>query len=319
MVTDVTRRGFGLAIGALILPVGARAGSANVRIGYQKNGALVLVKQQQLLLGSGLVAEWVEFPSGPPLLEALAAGAVDFGATGDTPPIFAQAAGSELVYVGAQPSPGANEAILVPASSPIRSVAELRGKRVAFTRGSSAHAAVLRNLEAVGLRMSDIQPVLLQPPDAGAAFRSGAVDAWAIWDPFFAVAQLEPTTRVLITDETAAASYAFFLASRRFAGQQPQTVLALLAAINTAASWARAHPEDLSQVMATVTGVPLAAERLAAPRGVYAVERMDDAAIARQQHLADLFAASHIIPREIDVRAIVWTPPQATSQATGKI
>ncbi len=318
MIPSLTRRAFGLAFGAATIPALARAGGASVRVGYQKNGSLVVVKQQGLLGATGIKAEWVEFASGPPLLEALAAGAVDFGATGDTPPIFAQAAGSDLVYVGAQPTSGASEAILVPAGSPIRTVAELRGKRVAFTRGSSAQAAVLLNLEAVGLRISDIQPVLLQPPDAAAAFRSGAVDAWAIWDPFFAVAQLDPTTRVLITDETAAASNAFFLAGRRFAERQPQTVLAVLAAINAAADWARAHPDDLSQVMATVTGVPLAAERLAAPRGVYSVQRMDDGVIARQQHLADLFAASHIIPSKIDVRAIVWTPPPGTSPTVGK-
>ncbi len=319
MVSSVTRRAFGLASGLLAFPALGRsvlawAGSATVRIGYQKNGSLVIVKQQLRLGAAGVAAEWIEFSSGPPLLEALAAGAVDLGATGDTPPIFAQAAGSDLVYVGAQPSAGGNEAILVPANSQVQTVADLRGKRVAFTKGSSAHAAVLLNLEAVGLRIADIQPIYLQPPDAGAAFRSGAVDAWAIWDPFFAVAQLEPTTRVLITDETAAPSNAFFLASRRFAQRQPQTVSAVLAAINAAADWARAHTEELSQVMATVTGVPLAAERLAAPRGVYAVQRMDEEVVARQQHLADLFAAARIIPGKIDVRAIVWTPPQTTGK-----
>ena len=314
MVSCVTRRAFGLVLGALAVPAAARAASTAVRIGYQKNGSLVIVKQQQLLGAAGITAEWVEFASGPPLLEALAAGAVDFGATGDTPPIFAQAAGSDLVYVGAQPRAGGNEAILVPANSQVQTVADLRGKRVAFTKGSSAHAAVLLNLEAAGLRIGDIQPIYLQPPDGAAAFRSGAVDAWAIWDPFFAVAQLEPATRVLITDETAAPSNAFFLASRRFAERQPQTVVAVLAAINVAADWARAHTEELSQVMATVTGVPLVAERLAAPRGVYSVQRMDDEVVSRQQHLADLFAAARIIPSKIDVRAIVWMPPQTTGK-----
>ncbi len=306
-------RGFGLSLGALALPALAQAASAPARIGYQKSGSLVLVRQQDLLRPSGVAAEWVEFPSGPPLLEALAAGAVDFGATGDTPAIFAQAAGTDLLYVGAQPTSGASEAILVPATSAVRTVAELRGKRVAFTRGSSAHAAVLLNLAAAGLTMADVQPVALQPPDAAAAFRSGAVDAWAIWDPFFAMAQLEPTTRVLITDEVAAPSNSFFLASRRFAERQPQAVLALLDAINSAAAWAQGHPEELAGVMAKVTGVPLAAERVAAPRGVYTVRRMDDAIVVRQQHIADLFAQARIIPTKIDVRSIVWTPPQQTT------
>ena len=306
-------RAFGLGLGALALPAVSRAATGPVRIGYQKSGSLVVVRQQDLLRPAGVAAEWVEFPSGPPLLEALAAGAVDFGATGDTPPIFAQAAGTDLLYVGAQPVSGASEAILVPANSPVRTVAELRGKRVAFTRGSSAHAAVLLNLAAAGLTMADIRPVALQPPDAAAAFRSGAVDAWAIWDPFFAMAELESTTRVLITDQVAAPSNAFFLASRRFAERQPQTVLALLDAINAAAAWAQHHPEELAGVMASVTGVPLIAERVAAARGVYSVQRMDDVIVARQQHIADLFAEARIIPSKIDVRSIVWTPPQQTT------
>ena len=317
VLAKVTRRTLGLGLAALALPAAhprsAHAAAATVRVGYQKSGSLVLVRSQDLLRPAGLAVEWVEFPAGPPLLEALAAGAVDFGATGDTPPIFAQAAGSDLVYVGAQPDAGANEAILVPAGSAIQTVAGLRGKRVAFTRGSSAHAGVLLNLEAAGMTMADIKPVLLQPSDGAAAFRSGAVDAWAIWDPFFAVAQLDPATRVLISDEVAAPSNAFFLASRRFAERQPQTVLTLLDAINAAADWARTHPDELAQTMAGVTGVPLAAERVAAPRGVYAVQRMDAAIIARQQHLADLFAQSRIIPSKVDVRAIVWTPPPQTT------
>ena len=201
----------------------------------------------------------------------------------------------------------------MPKDSAIRSVPDLRGKRVAFTKGSSAHAAMLLILAAAGLTLRDIQPVYLQPSDATAAFRSGAVDAWAIWDPFYAVAQLEPETRVLVTDEGAGASNSFFLASRRFATTQPQTVLALLDAINAAATWARTHPEDLAQELAAITGVPIAAERVAAPRGTYAVQPMDAAVVARQQHLADLFAAQHVIPATIDVQAALWTPPQTNT------
>ncbi len=279
-----------------------------VRIGYQKNGSLVLVRQQNRLDALGVVAEWVEFNSGPPLLEALSAGAVDFGAVGDTPPIFAQAAGSDLLYVGGQPITGVNEAILVPTNSTIQSVAELRGRKLAFTKGSSAHAMVVNILAAAGMKPADIQPVYLQPPDAAAAFRAGALDAWAVWDPFYAIAQMEPTTRVLTTAEGAAPSNSFFMAGRHFVQQQPDTVSALLDAINQAATWARAHPEELAQTLAAVTGVPLVAQRVAAQRGVYAVQPMNDAIIARQQGIADLFASLRIIPTKLDVRAIVWTP-----------
>ena len=305
----VTRRTLlAASAGLLAAPAIVRAAAA-VRIGYQKNGSLVILRKQRLLEQKGLAATYVEFPSGPPLLEALNAGAVDFGATGDTPPIFAQAAGSALVYVGAQPVSGASEAVLVRADSPIATITGLRGKRLAFTKGSSAHNVVVKVLAKAGLTLADVQPVYLQPPDAAAAFRAGALDAWSIWDPFFAVAQQDPATRVLTTAEGIAPSNAFFLAGRAFAQQQPQTVLALLRTINEAAAWAKDNPEPLAEVLAEETGVPLAPQRVSAARGAYAVQPMDDLVIAQQQEIADTFARLRIIPSRVDVRAAIWQHP----------
>lgn len=301
----ITRRGLA-TLSLLVLPSLARAGE-RVRIGYQKNGSLVLLRQRKRLEGLGMKVAWAEFGSGPPLLEALNAGAVDFGATGDTPPLFAQAGGADLVYVGAQPLPGQNEALLVPRDGPIQTIADLRGKRIAFTKGSSAHAMMLRVLTGAGMKPADIQQVNLQPPDAGAAFRTGALDAWCVWDPFFAVAELEPTTRVLTTGVGQAPSNSFFLASRAFAERAPGTVSALLAAINEEAAWAATYPEELAQTMAEVTGVPIAAQRVAAPRGVYAVEAVSPPIVAQQQAIADTFTALRILPARIDVSRAVWT------------
>ena len=301
----------GLSLAAVARPVRAAAGP--LRIGYQKFGSLVILRSQgtlEKLFGpKGVAVSWVEFNAGPPLLEALNAGAVDFGGTGDTPPVFAQAAGSSLLYVGAQPLRGDHEALLVREGSPVRTVADLRGRRVAYTRGSSAHNFVVKALEQAGLSLSDVQSTPLQPSDAAAAFRSGAVDAWAIWDPFLAVAQQDPATRVLVREAEIAPSNNFFLARRAWATSAPEQVTALLDAINGAAAWAAANPDALAELMTQVTGVPLAAQRVAAPRGTYAVQPMDDAIIAQQQSIADTFARLRIIPSRIDVRQAVWVPP----------
>ena len=291
--------------GLLAMPAIARA-AAPVRIGYQKNGSLVIVRERRLLEQKGIAATFVEFSSGPPLLEALNAGAVDFGATGDTPPIFAQAAGSALVYVGGQPIVGTNAGVLVRADGPVHTVADLRGKRLAFTKGSSAHNVAIKVLATAGLTPADVQQVFLQPPDAAAAFRSGALDAWSIWDPFFAIAQQDPANRTLTTAEGIAPSNSFFLANRDFANEQAETVVAVLATINEAAAWARANPEALAQVLSTVTGVPIVPQRISAARGIYAVQPMDDRIIAQQQEIVDTFARLRIIPSRIDVRAAVW-------------
>jgi sulfonate transport system substrate-binding protein len=197
-----------------------------LRIGYQKIGALLILKDQGLLekrlAAQGIAVKWVQFQSGPPLIEALNAGAIDFGYTGDTPPIFAQASGVNFVYVASMPVPGKSNAILVRENSGIKTIADLRGKKIAFVKGSSAHNVVVQTLEKAHIAWSDITPVYLQPADAGAAIQSGAVDAWSIWDPFYAVAEHYPGVKLLTNAVGIAPSNAFFLATRDFATRYPR-------------------------------------------------------------------------------------------------
>uniref|UniRef100_UPI0005B2A765 aliphatic sulfonate ABC transporter substrate-binding protein n=1 Tax=Methylobacterium sp. B34 TaxID=95563 RepID=UPI0005B2A765 len=191
--------GLGLAAAALLRP--ARA-AGSIRIGYQKYGSLVLLKArgtlEKALQPLGTAVAWSEFPSGPPLLEALNAGAIDFGSAGEAPPIFAQAASPELRYVAAEPPAPRGEAILVPKDSPIRSVADLRGKTVALNKGSNVHYLLVRALEQAGVPYDAVTLAYLAPADANAAFVRGSVDAWVIWDPFQAAAERATGARVLV-------------------------------------------------------------------------------------------------------------------------
>ena len=195
MTAGIGRRA--LAGAALSVLAGGARAAQPLRIGYQKNGSLVILRRQATLeaaLGPlGVGVTWVEFSAGPPILEAMNAGAVDFAATGDTPPIFAQAAGVSFVYVGGQPVRGENQAIVTRADRPVAGLADLKGRRIAYTRGSSAQNVVVKALAKAGLTAGDVTSVLLQPPDALAAFRTGRVDAWAIWDPFLAMPNRMPT------------------------------------------------------------------------------------------------------------------------------
>ena len=160
------------------------AGEARLRIGYQKYGTLVLLKErgtlEKRLAATGYDVTWTEFPAGPQLLEALNVGAIDFGTTGEAPPIFAQAAGAPLAYVGYEPPAPAGEAVIVPSDSPIKEVAELKGRKVALNKGSNVHYLLVRALEAFSLALTDVEPVYLPPADARAAFERGAVDARVI-------------------------------------------------------------------------------------------------------------------------------------------
>ena len=178
------------AAAALSQEARAQSDIREIRIGYQKNGVLVIARQQAALekhfASRDIGVKWVEFSSGPPMLEAMNVGGVDYGSVGDSPPIFAQSAGAAIVYAAGQPITN-GQGILVQANSAIRSIADLKGKRVGFTKGSSAHNVIVQTLEKAGLTYADITPVYLTPPDAGPAFANGSIDAWSIWDPYFTI------------------------------------------------------------------------------------------------------------------------------------
>src|SRR5450755_4358779 len=201
--------------------VGASYGQDKVvRIGFQKYGKLVLLKSkgtlEDKLKAAGYSVVWTEFPSGPPLLEALNVGAIDFGNAGETPPIFAQAAGAPLVYLAYDPPAPQGEAILVPKDSTLNSVADLKGKKVALNKGSNVHYLLVKALEKAGLKYTDIQPVFLAPADALAAFTRGSVDAWVIWDPYEAAAEASTGARILADGTSLVANHQFYFSSKKF-------------------------------------------------------------------------------------------------------
>ena len=179
----------GAALGPLAgLPAHAQDSGTRLRVGFQKYGNFVVLKArgtlEKRLASQGVTVQWLEFPAGPQLLEGLNAGAIDVGTVGETPPIFAQAGGVDFVYIGNEPPAPQGEAIVVLPDSPIRNVAQLRGKKVAFNKGSNVHYLLVKALEHAGLTYADIQPIYLTPADARAAFVQRNVDAWVIWDPY---------------------------------------------------------------------------------------------------------------------------------------
>jgi sulfonate transport system substrate-binding protein len=293
-----------------------------LRIGYQKIGALLILKQQGLLekrlADQGITVSWVEFQSGPPLIEALNAGAIDFGYTGDTPPIFAQASGVNFVYVASIPNPGKSNAILVRSDSGIKSLGDLRGKKIALVKGSSAHNVLVQALAKANIAWTDITPVYLSPADAGAAIQSGAVDAWSIWDPFYAVGEHYPGVRVLTDAEGIAPSNSFFLASRDYATRYPSTIRAVVEEAQHVWHWAETHQDELAQTLADASGVDLSAEKVVAARGNYAVSYISPGVIRRQQSIADTFSKLGLIPKAIQISDEVWVPAGKTFSALGE-
>ncbi|TCU25786.1 sulfonate transport system substrate-binding protein [Rhizobium azibense] len=307
----------GAAAATAVLPAirPARATATDFRIGWQKNGVLALAKRrgalESRLADRGITVSWSEFTSGPPLLEALGAGALDFGATGDVPPLFAQAAGGHLYYVGTYRGSPAGSAILVRKGSPIKSLEDLKGKKVAFKRGSSAHNVAVKVLRKAGLTLDDVQPLDLAPPDAAPAFRNGSIDAWSIWDPYLAIAEADPETRILTTAEGIVASYSYFLANQDFTDANGQVVVDVIDELARVGTSAQGKLDDTVRELSEITGVPAEVTRVALSRpgaDLGAVTTITDDAAAYQQALADEFYELGIVPKQLTIGDIVWRP-----------
>jgi sulfonate transport system substrate-binding protein len=317
----VTRRQtlglIGAAAAATVLPMAGRARAAanELRIGWQKNGVLALAKSQGALekrfADRGIRVTWSEFTSGPPLLEALGAGALDFGPTGDVPPLFAQAARGNLLYVGTYRGSSAGSAVLVHKDSPIQSVEDLKGKRLAFKRGSSAHNVTVKVLRKGGLTPDDVTQLDLAPPDAAAAFKNGSIDAWSIWDPYTAIAEADPQTRVLTTAEGIVPAWSYFLGNGDFAAENGELIVEVIDELRKVGGAAQANFDDTVKAIASITGVPEDVTRVVLGRrgaDLGAVSTVPDEAVAYQQALADEFHDLKIIPRKLEIADIVWRP-----------
>lgn len=297
-----------VSIGSAIAAGPALAGE--LRIGYQKYGTLVILKEKGLLEEKlkplGYTVTWTEFPGGPQLLEALNVGAIDFGTVGEAPPIFAQAAGAPLLYVGYEPPAPTGEAILVPKDSPIKSVADLKGKKIALNKGSNVHYFLVKALEAGGVAYKDIQPTFLTPADARAAFESGAVDAWAIWDPFYAAGQAATGARTLVDGAGSdgkglVSNHQFFLAEQKFTAANPQVIDTTLEALKEIDDWASKHTDEVAADLSPKTGIPVDVLKIAIGRLGFGLRPIDDDVIAEQQRIADTFLQLGLLPKPIKV------------------
>jgi sulfonate transport system substrate-binding protein len=302
-----------LSMSTALAGMGASYGQDKVvRIGFQKYGKLVLLKSKGSLearlkaLGYGVT--WTEFPSGPPLLEAINVGAIDFGNTGEAPPIFAQAAGAPIRYVAYEPPAPAGEAILVPKDSPLKSVADLRGRKVALNKGSNVHYLLVKALEKAGVKYSDITPVFLAPADARAAFERGSVDAWAIWDPFQAAAESATAARTLADGRGIVANYQFYLSSQKFLEADPGALDAILAGLREVDDWARSDIHAVAEQLSPSVGLPVPVLELALKRQSYGIRPIDAEVVAAQQQLADTFLKLGLIPKAITVSEVAGKP-----------
>ena len=303
---NISRRAAVVALAAFAGTAALAQGNPIVRIGYQKSSTLIAVLKAQGVLERelaplGVRVSWHEFTSGLPLLEALNLDNLDFSAdVADTVPVFAQAAGAQLTFVAQEaPSPTA-QAIVVRADSPVRTLGDLKGKKIGVAKGSGGHYLLLAALDKAGISLKEIEAAYLTPADGRAAFEKGAIDAWVTWDPFFAAAQRQSGVRVL-ADGTGIASYQrYYLASTKFAQARPDVLHVIYAALDKAGKWVKRNPREAAELLAPVWGLDVATIEQANARRSYEVRPVVTAGLGEQQRIADAFFAEKLLPRRVE-------------------
>lgn len=304
------RRVLAAAAGAgLALALGRQQlrAAGEIHIGYQKGSATLLVLKasgdlEKQLGDLGFTVTWTEFPAALPLLEAMNAGSIDFGNTGAAPVIFSQAAGTDLIYAVSSASSPLSQGILVAQDSPIQTIEDLKGKTVALAKGSISVALTVAALESVGLKWEDVTPAFLLPADAKAAFEGGSVDAWTIWDPYYALEEIDTEARTIATNESVGLpNRGFYLADRGFATDNAEALGVIIAALREAETWVDEHTDEVVETLAKETGLAPETLRVVEERRIHGLEPVTAEVVEGQQQLADLFFSLGLIPTEVDV------------------
>ena len=295
-----------VATAAVVATPHAWSQTANrvLRVGHQKGWLSILKGRGTLekrLTPLGVKVTWTEFNAGPVQLEALNVGSIDFGDVGEAPPIFAQAAGAPLVYAGATVPRPALEAVIVPSGSPIRSVAGLKGKRVAYNKGSNVQYFLVKLLEKNGLKYGDVQSIFLAPADARAAFERGAVDAWIIWDPFLAAAQKTLDARLLADATGVVNNRGYYFTSRDFATQNTDVLRIAIEEINAIDTWASKNKEAAATELSAVLGLDKSITDLYLSRARFGTAPVTREILAEQQAIADTFLDLRLIPKKLNL------------------
>ena len=295
-----TRRG--VLAGLACASVGvARADTVLLRAGDQKGGAQALMKAAGMLAGLPFRLEWNQFAAAAPLLEALNADAVDLALAGDAPTTFALAAGIPARIIVPTRSSGANTAIMVPAASPIRTVADLKGRTVATNRGSIGHSLVLAVIEAQGWAATDLRIANLLPSEAKAALATGAVDAWCSWGVYVAQARLVDNARVVVDGTDGLMTGLSYTVARVGAIERKRdALLDFSTRLARARRWAVDHRDEYAAVLAAEIGVSPAVARAINERDSPVAVPIDEGVIRDQQKTIDRYLSAGVIRTRLD-------------------
>lgn len=276
-----------------------------IRIGYQRGDIFNLARiegsLEEELNAAGYKVKWKQFTDGTSLLEALIAGSVDYGRTGNTPPVVSQANGSDIVYIAASSSKASGSAILTASDSDISSVADLKGKKVAVNKGSSGEYFLVKALEKAGLTEDDVDLQYLDPSEGRIALSNGKVDAWAVWDPYTAAAQVEMDAKTITTADGYSTDRDFILSTKKFASSNTDVSEILVTQMTEALDWVNTNKTTVAKKLAKTLGISAKVSRKMVNRRTYGMDTLSNAIMAEQQDIADTWYENGFIDKQIDV------------------
>ncbi|MFN6463848.1 MAG: aliphatic sulfonate ABC transporter substrate-binding protein [Nostoc sp. DedVER02] len=284
-----------------------------LRMGYQSAGDIVKIKGvlEKRLKPLGISVEWSKFAAGPQLLEAMNVGSVDFGSVGETPPIFAQASGVPFVYVAStKPGTGEGTAVVVDKDSSIKTVADLKGKGLAFQRATAQQYFVVKVLKEAGLKLSDVKHINLTPLETRAAFERKSVEAAVVGDPHLAVFQKTARVRILRDGKNITTQGGYWLGSRTFVKDNPELVKAILEEINNIGKWAENNPKEVAELISPEAKIDVPTLELVSKRRRYTLRPLSEEVLSGQQTIADLFYEQKFITKKINVRDAILSAEQ---------
>ncbi|TDC56124.1 aliphatic sulfonate ABC transporter substrate-binding protein [Actinomadura sp. KC345] len=294
-----------LLLGAALAGCGdgdeAGADTGELRVGYQRFAALTLVKSRQVAAPG---TTWSLFESGPALAEGIKAGAVDIGEVGEAPPIFAAAGKIDFRIVATSKPVPKGEAVLVKEKSGFTSFKDLKGKKVGLNKGSNVHWLLLRLLEANGMTIDDIDVTYLKPAEARPAFDNDQIDAWIIWDPYFALAE-RPGVEILADATGLADNREYVLVSPEALENKPEKIRAFLKTLRATTEWGIEHPRERGELLAPELKIPLDTTLRAQERSAQPIMPVNAEIGAELQEIADGFTELGLIPGEVDIKGRV--------------
>ena len=274
-----------------------------LKAGDQKGGLRALLEAANELQGLSYEIQWTEFPAAAPLAEALNAEAVDFGPIGDAPLIFALASGARVKAFAVNRSDPYGTAVLVRPDSPLKTAADLRGKRIATNRGSIGHYVALKALESAGLKPDANTFRFLPPPDAKLALTQGAVDAWATWEPYTAMAETAGHARVLVNGRGLSSGLSFLAATDTALAKKRSLLQDFGQRVERAQRWSYQHVPEYSAALARVIGIAPEAARLQFERRAQRWIATDVQVLADQQRTADFYLEAGLLKQRLDVKS----------------